>query len=152
MDHSVDLEADPVIRHHLIEIEHLMLDPIPVGLGLSERYNKFSVLLVLDCINWFIKATNFDDFFYLIWFIDLISKSCDMRTGSYALTPLQLKQYAEEKEEHFFPRQHWYPILVSQMFYMSQYHMDQTNSILIIKVSIFCNLNFYPNCLMVWYT
>ena len=49
MAHSVDLEADPVIRHHLIEIEHLMLDPIPVGLGLSERYNKFSVQLVLDC-------------------------------------------------------------------------------------------------------
>ena len=49
MDHSVDLEADPVIRHHLIEIEHLMLDPIPVGLGLSERYNKFGVKLVLDC-------------------------------------------------------------------------------------------------------
>ena len=48
MDHSVDLEADPVIRHHLIEIEHLMLDPIPVGLGLSERYNKFSVVFLID--------------------------------------------------------------------------------------------------------
>ena len=54
MDHSVDLEADPVIRHHVIEIEHLMLDPIPVGLGLSERYTKFSVLFVIDCI---IEAT-----------------------------------------------------------------------------------------------
>lgn len=40
MDHSVDLEADPVIRNHLIEIEHLMLDPIPMGLGLSERFDK----------------------------------------------------------------------------------------------------------------
>ena len=48
MDHSVDLEADPVIRHHLIEIEHLMLDPIPLGLGLSERYNKFIVIFMID--------------------------------------------------------------------------------------------------------
>ena len=37
MDHSVDLEGDPVISNHLIEIEHLMLDPIPLGLGLSDR-------------------------------------------------------------------------------------------------------------------
>ena len=50
MDHSVDLEADPVIRHHLIEIEHLMLDPIPLGLGLSERYNKFIVIFMIDCL------------------------------------------------------------------------------------------------------
>ena len=49
MDHSVDLEADPVISHHLIEIEHLMLDPIPLGLGLSERYNKFIVIVMIDC-------------------------------------------------------------------------------------------------------
>ena len=50
MDHSVDLEADPVIRHHLIEIEHLMLDPIPLGLGLSERYNKFIVIYMIDSL------------------------------------------------------------------------------------------------------
>ena len=48
MDHSVDLEADPVIRNHLIEIEHLMLDPTPVGLGLSKRYNTFSLIFVID--------------------------------------------------------------------------------------------------------
>ena len=51
MDHSVDLEADPVIRNHLIEIENLMLDPTPVGLGLLKRYNKFSLICVIDLIH-----------------------------------------------------------------------------------------------------
>ena len=61
MDHSVDLEADPVIRHHLIEIEHLMLDPIPLGLGLSERYNKFIVIFMIDLINSLRQPTCIDE-------------------------------------------------------------------------------------------
>ena len=65
MDHSVDLEADPVIRHHLIEIEHLMLDPIPLGLGLSERYNKFIVIVMIDC-NSLRQPTSIDEIFCLI--------------------------------------------------------------------------------------
>ena len=61
MDHSVDLEADPVIRHHLIEIEHLMLDPIPLGLGLSERYNKFIVIFMIDLITSLRQPTCIDE-------------------------------------------------------------------------------------------
>ena len=38
MDHLADLNIDPVISRHLQEIEDLMSKPIPIGLGLSERY------------------------------------------------------------------------------------------------------------------
>ena len=48
MDHSTDLDADPVIYKHLIEIEGLLCDPIPKGLGLSKRcVLKLSTILTI---------------------------------------------------------------------------------------------------------
>ena len=48
MDHSKDLDADPVIYKHLIEIEGLLCDPIPKGLGLSKRcVLKLSTILTI---------------------------------------------------------------------------------------------------------
>ena len=38
MDHSSDLDADPVINKHLIEIVGLICDETPKGLGLSKRF------------------------------------------------------------------------------------------------------------------
>ena len=40
MDHSVDLDADLVIKKHLEDIESLILDSSPEGLGLSSRYEN----------------------------------------------------------------------------------------------------------------
>ena len=56
MDHSTDLDADPVIYQHLIEIEGLLCDPIPTGLGLSERcVLKRSKILTIKFSFWFAK-------------------------------------------------------------------------------------------------
>ena len=45
MDHSINLEADCVINSHLKDIEDLILEPSPEGLGLSSRYIFNSITL-----------------------------------------------------------------------------------------------------------
>ena len=60
MDHSTDLEADCVINDHLKDIEGLVLDLSPKGLGLSSRY-AFGIITL--------HSTIYDLYLYLQYYI-----------------------------------------------------------------------------------